>query len=436
MQMSILKLIAEKAEQDKRLKFTSLVHHINAPNLVQCFKKLHADKACGVDEVSVEEYERNLNDNIAKLMERLIAKKYKAHPVRRVYIPKAGKDELRPLGIPAVEDKLVQVALKEILEAIYEQDFMDCSHGFRPGRSCHTAIKQLNNAVMSKPINYVVEVDIRKFFDSVDHNKLMDLMRIRIADENLLWLVRKHLKAGVMESGTLKDTSEGTPQGGVISPLLANIYLHYVVDFWFESEFKSKTKGYTQLIRYADDFVMLCEREDEAKSFLEDLEIRLAQFGLEVSKEKTRILKFGRDPWNQTQFKESRTETFNFLGFTHYGAASRDGKFSIKHKTIKQRLAMKLVAFADWLKSIRNAVPLKGWWKIIKAKLVGHYNYFGISGNIRCLKQYYQKVLWTTFKMLNRRSQKKSMSWQQFMRYLEWNPLPKPRIKYALWSSQ
>lgn len=278
MYMSKLKLIAEKAREDKLLKFTSLVHHINATSLAQCYKKLHADKACGVDEVTVEEYGFNLEDNIAKLMDRLKTKTYKAHPVRRAYIPKPGKNELRPLGIPTVEDKLVQIVLKEIVEAIYEQDFLDCSHGFRPDRSCHTAIKQLNNTVMSEPINYVVEVDIRKFFDTVDHEVLMKLLRIRIADENLLWLIRKHLKAGVMENGIQRETDTGAPQGGVISPVLANIYLHYVVDLWFEADFKRKVKGYVQLIRYADDFVMLCEREDEAKSFLEELERRLAQF--------------------------------------------------------------------------------------------------------------------------------------------------------------
>jgi len=435
MYISKLKLIAEKARQDKQLKFTSLIHHINAASLELCFEKLHKNKACGADEVTAEEYGANLKDNIAKLMERLKTKKYKAHPIRRVYIPKPGKDELRPLGIPTVEDKLVQVILKEILESIYEQDFLDCSHGFRTGRSCHTAIKQLNNIITSKPINYVVEVDIRKFFDTVDHKILMGMLRIRIADQNLLWLIRKHLKAGVMEDNILMDTDTGTPQGGVVSPLLANIYLHYVVDLWVEFDFKLRTKGYVQLIRYADDFVMLCEREDDAKKFLEELITRLSQFGLEVSKEKTRILKFGKGPWNQAQSDGNKMETFNFLGFTHYGAANRYGKFGVKHKTIGQRLAMKLLDFTKWLKDTRNIMPLEDWWKKIRAKLFGHYNYYGISGNMRCLKQYYWQILGITFKWLNRRSQKKSMNWQQFAQYLEWHPLPKPRIKYALWKT-
>jgi group II intron reverse transcriptase/maturase len=286
---------------------------------------------------------------------------------------------------------------------------------------------------MNQPINYIVEVDIKKFFDKVNHNILMELLRIRIADENLLWIIRKFLKAGVMKDGVFSETDEGVPQGGVISPILANMYLHYVLDFWVKAEFK--TKGYTQLIRYADDFVMLCECEDDAKNFLEELVTRLAEFGLEISKEKTKILKFGRGPWNQAQQEGTKMATFDFLGFTHYGAASRMGWFSMRHKTIRQRMATRFVAFADWLRNIRSKLPLQDWWDKIKAKLDGHYNYYGISGNFRCINKYYQRMLWITFKWLNRRSQKKSMNWKQFMQYLKWHPLPKPRIKYALWNS-
>ena len=208
--------------------------------------------------------------------------------MRRVYIPKPGKDELRPLGIPTVEDKMVQMALKWILESIVEYDFLECSHGFRPKRGCHTAIKQLNEAVMKHPVNYIVEVDIRKFFDSVDHAKLLELLQIRIADPNILWLVRKFLKAGIMEAGEWQSSDEGTPQGGIVSPMLANIYLHYVLDVWFEKDFQTQAKGYTKLIRYCDDFVMACESEYDADRFLIELEERLAEFNLEISKEKTR----------------------------------------------------------------------------------------------------------------------------------------------------
>jgi group II intron reverse transcriptase/maturase len=288
---------------------------------------------------------------------------------------------------------------------------------------------------MAKPINYIVEVDIQKFFDTVDHTWLMKCLQERIADENLLWIIRKQLKAGVMESGQWKETEEGTPQGGVISPVLANIYLHYVLDLWFEVKFKPAARGYVQLIRYCDDFVVACESEQDAKTFLAEVEERLAKFGLKISPEKTQIIKFGRQAWKNAQRTGSKAATFNFLGFTHYCGKTRNGAFSMRHKTSKQNLARKLKNFKEWLKSMRNAAPLKDWWKTISAKLIGHYNYFGVSGNIRSLSKYYQRILWMLFKWINRRSQKKSLNYGQFMKYLQWNPLPTPRIQYALWEN-
>jgi len=255
-----LKLIAEKAKQDKGKKFTALVHHVNERSLAQCYKELKRNKACGVDGVTVEEYGRNLDSNLKDLVGRLKSKSYRSQPVRRVYIPKAGKKEKRGLGIPTVEDKLVQMAAKKILEAIYEQDFMDYSYGFRPNRNCHEAIKRLNKEVMTKPINYIVEVDIKKFFDTVSHYWLHNCLEERIVDPNFLWLIRRFLKAGVIEEGRQYKSKVGTPQGGVISPLLANIYLHYVLDLWFERKFKPKAKGYVQEIRYCDDCVPRAQR--------------------------------------------------------------------------------------------------------------------------------------------------------------------------------
>jgi len=425
-----LKLITEIAKKDSKLKFKTLAHNINAESLTRSYKFLKKNKACGIDGVTIEKYGNRLEENISDLLYRMKGKKYKACPVRRTYIPKAGKNELRPLGIPCVEDKMVQTVLKEILEAIYEQDFLECSHGFRP---CHTAIKELNTTMMKRPINYVVEVDIKGFFDNVDHEWLMKCLQERIVDKRFLRWIRRHLEAGVMEDGSLRETNEGTPQGGVVSPVLANIYLHYVLDLWFEWRHKREAKGYVQLIRYCDDFIVLCESECDAKRFLEELVPRLAKFNLEIAAEKTKMIKFGRSEWKRSKRIGSKMQTFNFLGFTHYCGTSRKGWFSIKHKTAKQNLARKLRESKQWVKNNRNLFSLKDWWRIIKAKLIGHYNYFGVSGNMRCLRKYYRGIIWMLFKWINRRSQKKSMNIKQFWKYLQWNPLPTPRIKYFLW---
>jgi len=430
-----LNLIAEKATRDKRLKFTSLIHHINAENLAQCYRELKKDRASGIDGVTVEGYGKNLGENISQLVGRLKSKEYRPQPVRRVYIPKAGSDEKRGLGIPTVEDKLVQVMLKKLLEAIFEADFEDFSYGFRPNRSCTQAVSKLNAEVMHKPINFIVEVDIRKFFDNVNHYWLLRCLEERVADQNLLWLVRRFLKAGVMEGEEFHASATGTPQGGVISPLLANIYLHYVLDIWFERKFKPKSKGYMQCIRYCDDFVVCCESESDAKEFLKALEERLAKFGLAVSPKKTKIVKFGRGVWQRSKKMGKKPETFNFLGFTHYCTAGRQGYFKIGHKTSKENLRRKLKEIQEWIKKVRGFVLLKDWWSILKAKLIGHYNYFGVSGNYRCIKQFYTRVIWVAFKWINRRSQRRSMTVEIFFQYLKWNPLPMPRIYHQLYAS-
>ena len=429
-----LKLITEKARQDKRLKFTSLVHHVNEENLARCYWELKRDKASGIDGITVEEYGINLKEKISHLVSRLKSKEYRPQAVRRVYIPKAGKPgEKRGLGIPTVEDKLVQMMLKKLLEAIYEPDFEDFSHGFRPKKSCHTAVAALNEAVMRTPVSYIVEVDIRKFFDTVDHYWLLRCLEERIGDVNLLWLIRRTLKAGVMEGSEYRPSDEGTPQGGVVSPLLANIYLHYVLDIWFKRVISPKAKGYMQMVRYCDDFVMCCEREEDAKQFLIELEERFAKFGLSVSPEKTKVVKFGRSVWWESKRTGIKPETFDFLGFTHYCGTSMAGYFSMKHKTAKGNLKRKLKETKEWLKKVRNVTEVKTWLPILKAKLLGHYNYFGVSGNYRCLQQYYREVIAMTYKWLNRRSQRKSISWEKFLRFLEVTRVPKPRICYSLY---
>lgn len=428
-----LNQIARRAKQDKKLKFTSLVHHVNEANLAECYRELKRNKACGINGETVEAYGQNLKDKLNQLVESMKSKQYRPKPVKRVYIPKTDKNEKRGLGIPSVEDNLVQIMLKKILEQIYEAEFLDVSYGFRPKLSCHDAVKALNKAVMTKPINYIVEADIKGFFDNVSHYWLQRCLEEKITNKNLVWLVRKILKAGVVEDGKQLATELGTPQGGVISPLLTNIYLHYILDLWFNKKIEPQAKGRMELIRYCDDFVVCCESEKDAKNFLELLYARLGGFGLEVSEEKTKILKFGRQVWKQSQRSREKVETFTFLGFTHYSGKSRRGYFVMGHKTSKENLSRKLKEIKEWLKKIRNQLQLKEWWPVLKSKLTGHYNYFGVSGNYRCLQKFYDQVFFIVFKWINRRSHKKSMNFDQFRNYLQWNPLPTPRICYAMY---
>lgn len=426
--VSRIDLIALKARQEPNLKFTSLVHHVNEENLALCYRELKRNKACGIDGVSVEAYGENLEERLKDLVERMKQGRYQPQPVRRVEIPKSGKSETRPLGIPAVEDKLVQLVVKKILESIYEPVFMDFSYGFRPGRSCHHAINELDKEVMQKPVHYIVEVDIRKFFDNVDHEWLMRCMEERISDPNFLELIRRFLKSGYVEEGVKYDSGKGTPQGGVISPVLANIYLHYVLDLWFEKRFKKNCRGNVRLIRYCDDFVICFENKKEAEHCMEALKERLGQFGLEVSPEKTQMIAFGRRAWAQAKRYKRKVATFTFLGFIHYCATSRRGHFIMGHKTSKENLKKGLQEIKIWLKKIRCMKPMKEWWPVLVAKLRGHYAYFGLSGNYRGIKQFYNQVISLVYKWQNRRSQKRSMNWKQFLEYLNWYPLPKPRI--------
>lgn len=430
-----LNLIAKKAKREKRFKFTSLIHHINEENLARCYRELKRDKACGIDNVTVEEYGRELEKNVKDLVGRLKTKRYRPQPVKRVYIPKPGrKDEKRGLGLPTVEDKLVQIMVKKLLEAIYEADFLECSYGFRPGRNCFQAIKRLDEEVMSKPVNFIVEVDIRKFFDTLSHYWLLRCLEERVADPNLLWLVRRILKAGVIDNGRYHANKRGTMQGGNLSPLLANIYLHYILDLWFEKKVKPQAKGYMQLIKYSDDFVVCCESERDAQRFLKALKERFKQFRLSLSEDKTKIVKFGKRAWQQWKKGGKKPSTFKFLGFTHYCATSRHGYFIMGHKTAKGNLCCKLQEIEKWIKRIRNSIPLKDWWPMLKAKLTGHYSYFGISGNYHRLGQFYNQVIRMVFKWMNRRSQRKSMTWEKFQQYLQWNPLPIPRIYHSLYT--
>jgi group II intron reverse transcriptase/maturase len=399
-----------------------------------CFRELKLNKAPGIDGVTVRQYEENLYENITDLVARLKARNYRPQPVRRVYIPKDEKSK-RPLGIPIVEDKIVQMGIKKILEAIYEVDFSDISHGFRPKRSCHDALDVVDKAIMTRPVNYIVDMDIEKFFDTVDHRWMMECLKQRISDPNLLKLIARFLKAGVMEEGKYMETDQGTPQGGVISPVLANIYLHYVLDLWYEKQVKRETRGYTQMTRYADDFIVCFQNKDEAEAFGDKLKERLAKFGLRISEAKSRTIAYGRKAWQQAKEQGGKPATFDFLGFTHYCATSRNGKFRAGRKTSRKKLTQKLKAMNEWLKEVRNQMPLKAWWQVLRQKLTGHYRYYGISGNTYGLLSYYHETVRLAHKWVNRRSQKKSFDWARYRRYLQWNPLPEPKIYHRTYTS-
>jgi group II intron reverse transcriptase/maturase len=428
-----LSLITARVKRNGKEKMTSLAHLINEESLRESIVELKRGKAVGVDGTTVAEYEKNLTGNLEELVRKMKTKEWRPQPVRRVYVPKPGKAEKRGLGIPSTEDKLVQVMVKKILEAIYEPRFYDFSHGFRPWKSCHTAIAELDNILMTKKVNFVVEVDIRKFFDNVSHYWLQRCLEEQIEDPNFLWVIRRLLKAGIMENGKIEPSEQGTPQGGVASAILANIFLHYVLDMWFERKFKVSSRQYMGMVRYCDDFVVMFESRKDAERFLTELGNRFAKFGLAVSEEKTRLIEFGRKAWERNRKAGGKSETFNFLGFTHYATKSRKGHFIVGHKTAKENLRRKLKAMKDWLKGVRNAAPHKVWRPILNAKLIGHYNYFGISGNMRCIQQYYYKTREFLFKWLNRRSQKKSLNRQGYQDYLLNQPLPLPRIRYNLY---
>jgi len=414
-----LNLITEHTIRDKGFKFTSLAHLLNENSLKECFHMLKKDKAPGQDKVTYEEYGMYLVTNIQKLVKRMKAGKYYPQPVRRVYIFK-GEGKKRPLGIPALEDKIVQMGITRILNAIFEPNFLDCSYGFRTGRSCHQALKQLDNSIMTKPVNHLIDADIRSFFDNVDHDWMMRMLEEKIADKNLLKIIKKFLKAGVMEADKLYQTKEGTPQGGILSPALSNIYLHYVLDLWMEKIVKRDMRGYVELLRYCDDFIVLVQYKNEAEKILAEIDKRLNKFGLDLSKEKTRLIEFGR--YAKINAKDQKPDTFDFLGFTHFCDKTRNGSFKVGRKTRRKKFNLSLKKMNSWLKAIRNRVKTKEWWKIVSAKIRGHFEYYGISGNYAAIKDFYQLALRLIFKWINRRSQKKSMNWKQFINYLKYYP--------------
>jgi group II intron reverse transcriptase/maturase len=400
--------------------------------LLGCFEGLRNNAASGIDGETKENYARNIEGNLVGLVGRLHRMAYIPQPVERVYIPKAGSNKKRPLGIPTLEDKIVQSGLVRILQAIYEQDFIDDSYGFRPERSCHDALRTLSQTVESGQVHHIVEADIRGFFDNVDQDHLMMFLGHRIADKRVLRYIKRFLKAGIQEDGVFRASERGTPQGGVISPLLANIYLHYTLDIWFTRRFHKSCDGEARLIRYADDFVVCFQRERDAKRFRKEMEERLNQFGLEIAPEKTQIIEFGPFAQHRAKVKGGKAKTFDFLGFTHYCSRSRNGKrYRMKRKTVGKRLNAKLKIYKEWLKKNRTLTTPEIMRKTV-AKLKGHYGYYGVTDNIQGINAYYYQLRGILYKWLNRRGKKGCYSWEKFAKLMARYPLPAPKIMVKL----
>ncbi len=416
--------IAELAKRRPRMNLQTLIHALDEKSLKAAHSALAADRATGIDAVTKEEYDDKLQENIDNLLERMKRQAYKPQPVKRVYIPK-GDGKKRPLGLPAYEDKIVQKVLNEILTVIYEVEFLDCSYGFRSGRSCHDALKKVTKIIETKKVSFVVDADIKGFFDNVDHGWMMKFLQERIQDPNLLKLIQRFLKAGVMQEGEVYETDTGTPQGGIISPTLANVYLHYVLDLWIEKHVKKFMRGETHYVRYADDFLLTFQYEEDAITVMRWLKDRLAKFGLEVAEDKTRILPFGK--------YRGTKESFDFLGFTFINAKTLKGWYRLGIISSQKKLKAKREAFKVWLRTRINK-PMIETLKLVNLALQGHYNYYGVNGNMKALIGFMwyvrRRVLW----MLRRRSQVRKIRVAKFVEL--WDAFVKPpEVKVSIWGA-
>ena len=415
--------IAQLAKRAPEMAFTSLNHYLDLEWLRVAFYRTRKDGAPGVDGQTWHDYEENLEENLRALLDRAKSGTYRAPPVRRVHIPKGSSaNETRPSGIPTLEDKVLQRAVAMILEAVYEQDFYECSYGFRPGRSAHEALEAIWRKGMRPGLQVILEVDIRKFFDTLDHGHLRELLRQRLRDGVLLRLIGKWLKAGILEGGQLSFPNEGTPQGGVISPLLANVYLHYVLDQWFHETVLRHLRGRAFLVRYADDFIIGFTQEDDAQRVMAVIGKRFAKYGLTIHPKKTKLVRFAKPRHQGPQDSEGRPETFDFLGFCHYWARSRRGNWVIKRQTSRSRFTRAVRAISDWCRTNRHR-PVAEQHASLSRKLRGHCAYYGITGNSPRLSAFRQCMLRTWFKWLRRRHRRRP-TWEWFNRLLDRYPLP------------
>ena len=417
--------IAELANQKLKQGITSLNHHIDLTWMLEAWRRTRKDAAAGVDGETAQGYEQDLENNLQDLINRAKSGNYRAPAVKRVYIPK-GKGQVRPIGIPTLEDKVLQRAWVMLLEPILEQEFFDCSYGFRPRRKAHDALRALEQAIRSMGGGWIIDADVEKFFDHVDRRQLQEFVRKRVQDGVVKRIIGKWLRAGVMEDERLYYPDAGTPQGGVVSPLLSNLYLHEVLDSWWEQEVRPRLRGRGFLYRFADDFVMVFEYEVDARRVMQVLAQRFAKFHLTIHAEKTRLVDFRRPK------PGAKGETFDFAGFRHYWGQSRKGHLILKRKTISSRLSQKLNAVAKWCRANRHE-PVGDQRAMLCRKLSGHYNYYGLTHNYRSLKYYYQGVCRNWHKWLNRRSRKRDLTWPAFNRLLKRHPLPLPRVVHSVY---
>jgi len=415
--------IAEQMGKHKTVQ--GLMRYVNKESLKEQHKKQESKKATGIDKVTKSMYNENIDENINQLIKSMKSFSYRPQAVRRTYIPKENKEKLRPLGIPAYEDKLVQGVFAEILGEIYENIFLEFSYGFRPNRDCHQAIKELDNIIMRKKVNYIVDADIKGFFDNVNHEWMIKFLEHTIKDNNFTRYIKRFLKSGIMEEGIYTESDKGTPQGGLVSPILANIYLHYVLDLWFQLDIKVRSKGEAYIIRYADDFVCCFEFEEDAKRFYQELIERLKKFNLELAEDKSKIIPFGK------KTKENK-ETFDFLGFTHKDSKGLKGYYKVLHSTSQKKLKVKRALAKQWIRKNRH-LPIVNIIKRLNIKLIGHYRYYGITDNYSRLKNFRNYIKYQLYKILRRRSQKDKTTLEKFYKILEYNPLAEPKIYFSLW---
>ena len=415
-----LRGIANKAKRDKKHRFRNLFGMLNEQFLTYSWKFLKKKAASGVDNVTAEDYEKDFTNNVSHLIERLKSGAYRAKLVLRKWIPK-GKDKLRPLGLPALEDKLLQIAVALILRTIFEEDFLTSSYGYRPHRSAQQAVLEMKEELQFGRYRYAVEADIKGFFDNINHDWMIKMLEQRIDDKAFIRLINKWLKAGILEKdGQVLHPVTGTPQGGIVSPILANIYLHYALDLWFEKVVKKQCRGMAYLCRYADDFVCMFEYKEDAERFYRALPKRLGKFNLELSPEKTRMLPFSR-------FPESEGHSFDFLGFEFRWGLSRQGKKIVTLRTSRKKFRQSLANFTEWCRKKRS-VPIRKLLKTLNSKLRGYYNYYGVIGNYESLYKFFRHAMRILKKWLNRRSQRRSYNWKQFRSMLNHHQIELPRI--------
>jgi RNA-directed DNA polymerase len=428
-----LRRIGERARKQPDLVFTSLYHHVtDVDNLRRCYSQLKADKALGVDGVSKGEYGRNLEENLYDLSDRLGGMRYRPQASRRSYIPKPGSTKRRPLGISSFEDKLVELSVKRTLEPIYEEAFEDVSYGYRPGRSQHQCLAALGRTIQQKRVSYIVEADIKGFFDNVNHGWMIKFLEHRIGDQRVIRLIIRMLKNGIMEDGLVKASEQGTPQGSILSPLLSNIYLHYVLDLWFCRRIRNQSRGEAYYFRFADDFLACFQYKSDAEAFRQRLEDRLEGFNLEISPAKTRMMEFGRFSRENANKRGQKPKEFTFLGFTHYSGKTRHGYFKVKRRTSRKKFCEGLREFGRWAKGARHVMSKGDMLRSAKRRLQGHLNYYAVTDNTDKCRTFHYHATRILFKWLNRKSQRRAYTWYGFNQALSWINWPKPKVRKDL----